>query len=87
MNYLVSKLISNSLDGLLACGLVISWRGTVTGCWLGSILVPKVVSAVFGALWDDFSDPGVSGDTWQDTLGPRPVLFLVWDGFGGSLGT
>jgi len=47
----------------------------VTGCWLGSVLVPKVViwearNVVFGTLGDDFGDPGVSGDTWQDTLGP-----------------
>ncbi len=64
----------------------------MTGCWLGSVLVPKVViwearNVVFGTLGDDFGDPGVSGDTWQDTLGPRPVFFLIWDGFGGSLGT
>ena len=35
---------------------------------------------------DDFGDPGVSGDTWQDTLGPRPVFFLIWGGFRGVSG-
>ena len=48
-----------------------------------SFFVPKVViwearNVVFGTLGDDFGDPGVSGDTWQDTLGPRPVFCLIW---------
>ncbi len=58
---------------------------------MGSVLVPKVViwearNVVFGTLGDDFDDPGVSGDTCQDTLGPRPVFFLIWGGFRGVSG-
>ena len=51
-------------------------------------MVPKVViwearKVVFD---DDFDDPGVSGDTWQDPLGPRPGFSLILVGFRGLSG-
>ncbi len=54
-------------------------------------MVPKVViwearKVVFGTLGDDFDDPGVSGDTWQDPLGPRPGFSLILVGFRGLSG-
>ena len=50
------------------------------------MVIWEVRNVVVDTLGDDFGDPGVSGDTWQDTLGPRPVFFLIWGGFRGVSG-
>ena len=60
-------------------------------CWTGSVVVPKpVISEAWGLHWgtlgDHLGDPGVPGDTPQDTLGPSPGFVSIFDGFWDPLG-
>ena len=41
----------------------------------------------FGTLGDYLGDPGVSGDTPQDTWGSRPGFLSIFGGFWDPLGT
>ena len=40
----------------------------------------------FGTLGDHLGDPGVPGDTPQDTMGPRSGFLSIFDGFGSPFG-
>jgi len=59
---------------------------------MGSVLVPKPViweswGLHFGTLGDHLGDPGVPGDTLQDTWGSRPRFLSILGGFWYPFGT
>ena len=62
------------------------------GCWMGSFWVPKpLISEAWwlhlGTPGDHLGDPGVPGDTPEDTWGSISRFVLIFAGFRVSLGS